>query len=49
MAEKISVITIIPVVGVVSMVFSAVILSKRENMSEFNNSLKNIESIDIIK
>ena len=48
-AEKISVITIIPVVGVVSMIFSAVILSKRENMSEFNNSLKNIESIDIIK
>ena len=48
-AEKISVITIIPVVGVVSMIFSAVILSKRENMSEFNNSLENIESIDIIK
>ena len=48
-AGKISVITIIPVVGVVSMIFSVIILSKRENMSEFNNSLKNIESIDIIK
>ena len=43
---KISVITLIPVIGVVIMMISVVILSNRENMSEFNNSLENIESID---
>ena len=46
---KISIITIIPVIGVVIMMFSVVILSNRENMSEFNDSLENIESIDKIK
>jgi len=46
---KISVITLIPVVGVVIMMFSVIILSKRENMLEFNSSLENIESIDKIK
>jgi len=47
--EKISVITLIPVVGVIVMMLSVIVLSKRENMSEFNSSLENIESIDRIK
>jgi hypothetical protein len=47
--EKISVITLIPVVGVIVMMLSVIALSKRENMSEFNSSLENIESIDKIK
>jgi len=46
---KISVITLMPVTGVIIMVISVIILSKRENMSEFNSSLENIGSIDIIK
>ena len=46
---KISVITSIPVLGVIIMMVSVIILSKRENMSEFNNCLENIESIDKIK
>ena len=46
---KISVITLIPVVGVVTMMLSVVFLSKRENMTEYKNSLENIESIDKIK
>ena len=46
---KISVITLMPVFGVVIMMFSVIILSKRENMSEFNKCLENIESIDKIK
>ena len=47
--EKISVVTLIPVLGVIIMMVSIIILSKRENMSEFNSSLENIESIDKIK
>jgi len=46
---KISIITLIPVVGVIIMMLSVISLSKRENMSEFNSSLENIESIDKIK
>ena len=46
---KISVITLIPVIGVIIMMLSVIILSKRENISEFNSSLKNISSIDKIK
>jgi hypothetical protein len=46
---KISVITLIPVVGVVIMMLSVVFLSKRENMTEYKNSLENIASIDRIK
>ena len=46
---KISIITLMPVLGVIIMMFSVIILSKRENMSEFNSSLENIESIDKIK
>ena len=48
-AGKISVIILIPVFGVIIMMFSVIILSKRENMTEFNSSLENIESIDKIK
>jgi hypothetical protein len=46
---KISSITLIPVVGVIIMMLSVITLSKRENMSEYNSSLENIESIDKIK
>ena len=46
---KISVITLIPVVGVIIMMLSVIILSKREDMLEFGKSLENIESIDKIK
>ena len=46
---KISVITLIPVIGVIIIMVSVIILSKRENMSEFNSSLENIDSIDKIK
>ena len=46
---KISAITLIPVIGVIIMMVSVIILSKRENLSEFENSLENISSIDQIK
>tara|TARA_B110000971_G_scaffold200123_1_gene217916 strand:+ start:398 stop:1270 length:873 start_codon:yes stop_codon:yes gene_type:complete len=46
---KISVITLIPVIGVIVMILSAITLSKRENMTEYNNSLNNIESVEKIK
>ena len=49
MIGKISIITLIPVIGVIVMVTSVMFLSKRENMTEFNSSLKNISSVDIIK
>ena len=46
---KISIITLIPVVGVIIMILSVMVLSKRESMTEFNSSLENINSIDKIK
>ena len=46
---NISIVTLIPVIGVITMMFPVIILSKRENMSEFDNSLENIETIDKIK
>ena len=46
---NISIVTLIPVIGVIIMMFPVIILSKRENMSEFDNSLENIETIDKIK
>ena len=49
MIGKISIITILPVVAVIIMILSVIILSKRENMSEFNNSLDNIKKIDTLK
>jgi glycosyltransferase involved in cell wall biosynthesis len=49
MIGKISIITLIPAIGVITMMLSVITLSKRENMSEFNSSLENIESIERIK
>ena len=49
MIGKISPITIIPVAGVIIMMLSTIILSKRENMSEYDKSLENIKKIDTIK
>ena len=49
MMGKISIIILIPVIGVVVMMISVIILSKRENISEYNRSLENIESIHKIK
>jgi hypothetical protein len=47
--EKISVITLIPVVAVIFMVISVIILSRRENISEFNCSLVNMHNIENLK
>ena len=44
-----SIVTLIPVVAVIAMLISTMVLSKRENMLEFNESLKDIQSIDKIK
>jgi len=44
-----SIVTLIPVVAVITMLISTMVLSKRENMLEFNESLKDIQSIDKIK
>jgi glycosyltransferase involved in cell wall biosynthesis len=49
MIGKISIITIIPVIAVIIMMLSIVTLSKRENMSEYDSSLENIESTDRIQ
>ncbi|WP_415320540.1 glycosyltransferase [Candidatus Pelagibacter sp. Uisw_092] len=46
---RISTITLIPVIGVIIMMVSVIILSRRENISEFNNSLDNIKKIDTLK
>ena len=46
---NISIVTLIPVVGVVIMMISVITLSKRENMLEFNSSLENISGIEKIK
>ena len=44
-----SIVTLIPVAAIISMLIFAMILSKREDMLEFNESLKNIQSIEQIK
>ena len=49
MIGKISIITIIPVIGVITMMLSVITLSKRENIFEFNNSLDNIKEIEKLK
>ncbi|WP_415300514.1 glycosyltransferase family 2 protein [Candidatus Pelagibacter sp. Uisw_134_02] len=46
---RISIITLIPVIGVIMMMIFVIILSRRENVAEFNNSLDNIEKIDTLK
>jgi len=48
-AGNLSLITLLPAVGVVIMMISVIILSQRENILEFNNSLENIQNIDQIK
>jgi hypothetical protein len=47
-AGSFSVITLIPAVAVIIMMISVIILSRRENMFAFSNSLENIDSIDEI-
>ena len=47
--QHISLITLIPVVLVVIMIFSIFILSGRENITELNNSLENINNIENLK
>ena len=49
MIGKISFITLLPVIAVIIMMLSVITLSKRENMSEYNSSLENIESLEKIK
>jgi polyisoprenyl-phosphate glycosyltransferase len=46
---KTSIITLIPVIGVIIMMLSVIVLSKRENKDEFDKSLENINSVDKIK
>ena len=48
-AGNLSLITLLPAIGVIIMIVSAIILSQRESILEFNNSLENIQSIDQIK
>tara|TARA_B100001175_G_scaffold317592_1_gene335156 strand:- start:533 stop:1402 length:870 start_codon:yes stop_codon:yes gene_type:complete len=47
--DKMSLVTFIPIFLISIMVFFTNILSRRENIEEFNNSLQNIETIDKIK
>jgi len=47
--SNLSLITLLPVIGVVIMMISVIILSQRENIIEFENSLENISSVDQLK
>ena len=49
MSENISIITLIPVPLVIIMIVLVFSISTRENMEEFNNSLKNINDIESLK
>jgi len=46
---KMSIITLIPVIAVIIMMISVIILSRRENILEFNSSLDNIKNIEKLK
>ena len=46
---NLSLITLLPVIGVVIMMISVIILSQRENILEFESSLENISSVDQLK
>ena len=46
---KISVITLLPVMLIILMIYLIIILSKRENIVELNNSLENIDKIENLK
>ena len=47
--QKISFITLVPIYLIILMNILTFIISKRENVSEMNNSLENIRNVDIIK
>jgi glycosyltransferase involved in cell wall biosynthesis len=47
--QHISAITLIPIALIVIMIFSIFTLSRRENISELNNSLENINNIENLK
>ena len=46
---NLSLITLLPVIGVFIMMVSVIILSQRESILEFENSLENISSVDELK
>ena len=46
---KITIITIIPIVFIIALIISVLVISKRENISEFDNSLSNIDNVKTIK
>jgi len=48
-ADNLSLITLLPVIGVVIMMISVITLSQREDILEFENSLENISSVDQLK
>jgi hypothetical protein len=48
-SQHISVVTFIPIVLVVVLIISVFVLSERENITELNNSLENINNIDNLK
>ncbi len=47
--QKLSIIMMIPIILILILIFSVFAVSKRENLSELNNSLSNILNIDTIK
>jgi len=47
-SNKISIITLFPVLAIFAFVFAIYKISSRENIQELNNSLENINSIDIL-
>ena len=47
-SSNISIVTLIPIIAVIIMILSVITLSKKENMSEFNRSLENINNINKI-
>jgi len=48
-SENLSYVTSIPLIGVLALAISVLAISKRENISELNDSLSNINNIDEIK
>jgi len=48
-SENLSYVTSIPLIGVLALAISVLAISKRENISELNDSLSNIKNIDEIK
>ena len=48
-SENLNYVTSIPLIAVLALVISVLAISKRENISELNNSLSNIKNIDEIK